>query len=64
MRRWLRIGLGLIERIRELETALADALYWLKPGMSDHAQMARDRRDLSAVLHGEVRAATDQERPQ
>ena len=45
------ITLALISRILELEMALADALYWLKPGLDDKAhEMAEERARLSQVL--------------
>ena len=47
--------LGLITCIRELRAGLADALYWLKPGL-DHRvdEMTKDRDDLSKLLDKEI----------
>lgn len=49
---------GLIACIRELRAGLADALYWLKPGLAsqeDRAEeMARDRAELSKLLDKEI----------
>lgn len=44
--------LALVARIRELESALTDALYWLKPGLDERAaEMFKDRGDLLTVLY-------------
>lgn len=46
------VALALIARIRELEMGLADALYWLKPGLDGKAaEMVGERDRLCAVLH-------------
>jgi hypothetical protein len=41
-----------LDRVRELEAALADALYWLKPDMDKRAmERDLDRDDLVKILH-------------
>jgi len=45
------VTLALIARIRELEMALADALYWLKPGLDHRAtEMEEESTRMSAIL--------------
>ena len=47
--------LALITCIRELRAGLADALYWLKPGLDCRMdEMATDRDDLSKLLDKEI----------
>lgn len=51
-RDYARSTVALIDRVNELQGALADALFWLKPGLADRsAEMERDRADLSSILH-------------
>lgn len=51
----LERGLSIVlDRVRELEAALADALYWLKPDMDKHSvERVRDLDDLVKILHKE-----------
>lgn len=51
-----QVALALIAHIRELRAGLADAMYWLKPGLAEKRaeEMARDRAELSKLLDKEI----------